>query len=107
MTLVEALRYHASLMIAPEVAPKVRALLNDASTVMWAAAEALSTESETVASGWAIQHADRKRWRTMDTLGCPDWTDDPAKALVCRLKEHIELYAQDDDEDIRIVQVGW
>jgi hypothetical protein len=46
MTLVEALRYHASLMIAPEVAPKVRALLNDASTVMWAAAEALSTESE-------------------------------------------------------------
>jgi hypothetical protein len=47
MTLVEALRYHASLMIAPEVAPKVRALLNDASTVMWAAAEALSTESET------------------------------------------------------------
>jgi hypothetical protein len=49
MTLVEALRYHASLMIAPEVAPKVRALLNDASTVMWAAAEALSTESESVA----------------------------------------------------------
>jgi hypothetical protein len=49
MTLVEALRYHASLMIAPEVAPKVRALLNDASTVMWAAAEALSTESETAA----------------------------------------------------------
>lgn len=47
MTLVEALRYHASLMIAPEVAPKVRALLNDASTVMWAAAEALSTPSET------------------------------------------------------------
>jgi hypothetical protein len=50
MTLVEALRYHASLMIAPEVAPKVRALLNDASTVMWAAAEALSTESESASS---------------------------------------------------------
>lgn len=57
--------------------------------------------------GWAIQHADRKRWRTMDTIGMPDWTDDKAKALVCRLREHIERYAEDDEDDIRIVEVGW
>lgn len=57
--------------------------------------------------GWCIRHADEKRWRTMDTIGMPDWTDDPAKALVCRLKEHVEAYAADDEDDVRIVEVRW
>lgn len=53
--------------------------------------------------GWAIMHADGKRWRTLDSIGMPDRTEDPSKALVMRLKEHVERYAEDDSEDIRIV----
>jgi len=56
--------------------------------------------------GWAIRHVDG-RWRTMDTIGMPDFTDDPAKALVCRLREHVDRYAADDPEDVRIVEVPW
>ncbi len=67
----------------------------------------LKAKAELGFSGWAIRHSDEKRWRTMDSLGMPDWTEDPEKALVCKLKEHIELYAQDDPEDVRIVAVTW
>jgi hypothetical protein len=80
----------------------------DAVLAMYRAERQYVAQSETVAmKGWAIQHADRKRWRTMDTIGMPDWTDDLAKALVCRLKDHIERYAEDDEDDIRIVEVAW
>ena len=60
-----------------------------------------------MSSGWAILHADGKRWRTMDTIGMPAWTDDPAKALICRRREHVDAYAADDPDDVRIVQVAW
>lgn len=62
--------------------------------------------SATARSGWAIQHVDG-RWRTIDTIGMPDFTDDAAKALVCRLREHVVAYAADDPEDVRIVEVPW
>jgi hypothetical protein len=65
-----------------------------------------SVESATPRKGWAIRNTDG-RWRTMDTIGMPDYTDDEAKALVCRLREHIERYAEDDLDDIRIVEVAW
>lgn len=49
MTLPEALRYHATLMLAPEVAPRVRATLTDASRLMRDAAQALSVKPDPVA----------------------------------------------------------
>jgi hypothetical protein len=67
----------------------------------------VTARSETQArKGWAIRHVDG-RWRTMDTLGMPDWTDDQAKALCCRLREHVDAYAADDPDDVRIVEVDW
>lgn len=52
-----------------------------------------------------IVHADGKRWRTMDSIGMPDWTDDPGKALTTTLRDHIERYAEDDPEDVRVQEV--
>lgn len=54
-------------------------------------------------SGWCIRHVDGQRWRTLDSLGMPDWTDDESKALCLRLREHADAYAADDPEDVRIV----
>lgn len=54
------------------------------------------------APGWSIRHVDG-RWRTMDTIGMPDWTDDADKALSFRLREHADTFAQDDPDDVRIV----
>jgi hypothetical protein len=56
--------------------------------------------------GWAIRHVDG-RWRTLDASGMAGWTDDLAKALVCRLREHVDGFAGDDPEDVRIVEVVW
>lgn len=53
-------------------------------------------------SGWCIRHTDG-RWRTMDSLGMPDWTDDPKEALCLRLRKHADAYAADDPDDVRIV----
>lgn len=53
--------------------------------------------------GYAIQHADGKTWRTMDSIGMPDWTEDPREALVLRLRKHADAFAADDPEDVRIV----
>lgn len=57
--------------------------------------------------GWAIRHADEKRWRTLDFSGMPAWTEVPAEALVCRLRAHAEAFAAEDSEDIRLVEVSW
>lgn len=51
---------------------------------------------------WCIRLASGA-WRTMDTLGMPDETDDPAKALCFSLREHADTYAQDDPDDISVV----
>jgi hypothetical protein len=56
--------------------------------------------------GWAIRHVDG-RWRTLDASGMAGWTEDLSKALVCRLREHVDGFAGDDPEDVRIVQVVW
>jgi hypothetical protein len=63
--------------------------------------------SDQVHYGYAIRHADGKRWRTMDSIGCPDWTEDLDKALVVTIREHIDLLAQDDLEDVRVIVVAW
>lgn len=54
-------------------------------------------------TGWAIVHVDGKQWRTLDTLGMPDWTEDPLEALAFRLRKHADTYAIDDPEDVRVV----
>lgn len=53
--------------------------------------------------GYVIEHADGDRWRTLDSIGMPDWTDDKAKALCFSLHEHADRFACDDPEDVRIV----
>lgn len=55
---------------------------------------------------WRIRHADGIRYRTLDSIGCPDWTTDPEKALTTTLREHVDAYAADDPEDVRIVEVA-
>lgn len=52
--------------------------------------------------GWVIEYADGGRWRTMDSLGLPDWTDDSDKALCFRDRGHADLFALDDSEDVRV-----
>lgn len=55
--------------------------------------------------GFVIEHADGNRWRTLDSIGMPDWTDDRAEALCVTLRAHAEAYASDDPEDVRIKEV--
>lgn len=57
-------------------------------------------------AGFVIEHADGGRWRTLDTIGMPDWTDDIEKALMLTKREHADAYAADDPEDVRIKQVS-
>lgn len=57
------------------------------------------------ATGYVIEHAEGGRWRTMDTLGMPDWTDDINKALCVTLREHADSYSGEDPEDVRIMHV--
>src|SRR5262249_9083704 len=52
-----------------------------------------------------IVHADGKRWRTLDSIGMPDWTDDPKMALTMTLRMHADAFAGDDPEDVRIEEV--
>jgi len=42
-------------------------------------------------------------WRTMDSIGMPDETDDEGKALCFSLREHAETFAQDDPDEVSIV----
>lgn len=60
----------------------------------------------TAPKGWCIRHVDG-RWRTLDTSGMPDWTDDSSKALCCRLREHADAFSAEDPDDVRIVEVAW
>lgn len=55
--------------------------------------------------GYVIEHADGTRWRTLDSIGMPDWTDDRMKALCFSLREHADTFAGEDPEDVRIVTV--
>lgn len=57
------------------------------------------------AVGFSIRHVDG-RWRTLDSIGMPDWTNEPAQALCFSLREHADRYAEDDPEDVRIIPVG-
>ncbi|NPT59697.1 hypothetical protein [Paraburkholderia elongata] len=54
-------------------------------------------------AGYCIQHADGLRWRTLDSMGAPDWTVDEAEALCFSLRHHADAFAGDDPEDVRIV----
>lgn len=56
--------------------------------------------------GYCITHADGGRWRTMDTIGMPDWTTDKRDALCFSLRKHADAFAADDPEDVRIVPVA-
>jgi hypothetical protein len=53
--------------------------------------------------GYCIRHADGLRWRTLDSMGMPDWTEDEAEALCFSLRHHADAFAGDDLEDVRIV----
>lgn len=57
------------------------------------------------AVGFSIRHVDG-RWRTLDSIGMPDWTNESAQALCFSLREHADRYAEDDPEDVRIIPVG-
>ncbi len=59
----------------------------------------------TGSGGFVIEHADGTRWRTLDSIGMPDWTDDRAEALCVTLRSHADAYAADDPEDVRIKEV--
>lgn len=54
-------------------------------------------------TGYCIRHADGLRWRTLDSMGAPDWTTDEAEALCFSLRHHADAFACDDPEDVRIV----
>jgi len=54
-------------------------------------------------AGYRIRHADGLRWRTLDSMGMPDWTEDEAEALCFSLRHHADAFACDDPEDVRIV----
>lgn len=60
----------------------------------------------TPAAGFVIEHANGGRWRTLDTIGMPDWTDNVEKALMFSLREHADAFSCDDPEDVRIKQVS-
>jgi len=53
---------------------------------------------------WSIQHADGRRWRTLDPIGMADWTEDPDLALAFSRREHANIFASDDPEDVRIIE---
>lgn len=53
--------------------------------------------------GYVIQHADGSRWRTLDSIGMPDWTDVESEALRFGLRKHADAFAGEDPEDVRIV----
>ena len=53
--------------------------------------------------GYCIRHVDG-RWRTLDTMGMPDWTHNPEHALCFRRVEHAHAFAEDDPDDVRIVR---
>lgn len=57
--------------------------------------------------GFALQHSDGIRWRTLDGIGMPDWTDDPNEALVFRSRDHADRFGADDPDDVRIRRVKW
>jgi hypothetical protein len=54
-------------------------------------------------AGYCIRHADGLRWRTLDSMGLPDWTADEAEALCFSLRHDADAFACDDPEDVRIV----
>ena len=54
-------------------------------------------------AGYCIRHVDGVRWRTLDSMGMPEWTDDEAQALCFSLRHHADAFAGDDPEDVRIV----
>jgi hypothetical protein len=56
-----------------------------------------------VPSGYCIRHADGARWRTLDSMGMPDWTADESEALCFSLRHHADAFAGDDPDDVRIV----
>jgi len=56
--------------------------------------------------GYAIRHADGKRWRTLDSIGVPDWTENEAEALRFSLRAHADAFAGDDPDDVRIACVA-
>lgn len=56
--------------------------------------------------GYVIEHADGDRWRTLDSVGAPDWTDDKSEALCFSLRKHADAFACDDPEDVRIVEAA-
>lgn len=84
--------------------PELMYLLNDGiHSDMLALLSALEKPPQVSEHGYCIRHVDG-RWRTVDTLGMPDWTDDPEFALCFRLPEHAHIFATDDPDDVRIVQ---
>jgi hypothetical protein len=56
-------------------------------------------------TGYVIELAGGGKWRTLDSIGMPDWTDKIEEALCVSLRAHADAYAADDPEDVRIVPV--
>lgn len=55
--------------------------------------------------GYVLAHADGERWRTLDSMGAPAWTNKIEEALCFRLRKHADLFATDDPDDVRIKEV--
>ena len=56
-------------------------------------------------NGYCIRHVDG-RWRTLDSIGMPDWTDKESDALCFRRREHADACAADDPDEDRIVEAS-
>ena len=69
--LIARLRTHAALMLAPEVAPKVRELLNDAALAMNDAADELAGRPEVEQRDWLIWSNEHGAWWGPDRCGYP------------------------------------
>ena len=54
---------------------------------------------------FVIEHADGKKWRTIDSTGMPDWAFNKEEALSFSLRKHADAFACDDPDDVRIKQV--
>jgi hypothetical protein len=57
-------------------------------------------------TGFMIRHADGVRWRTLDSIGMPDWTDKQEEGVCFSLRVHAERYCEDDPDDVQIVAVA-
>lgn len=89
---------HAGESAIPEVAEDAETLLSDMEM-------ALQAGNFTAQCHYRIRHVDGKRYRTLDSIGMPDWTEDPEQALTFTVREHADRFSEEDPEDVRIIVI--